>query len=322
MVSVIVPVHNGEKTLRRCVDSILLSTEKDIEVILVENGSSDQTLNICRSYSDKLNNVRTVVADITGLSHARNVGMGIAKGKWISFIDADDYIHPSMLAWLREAAESKHFDFVFGDILEGKTTDYVWDFHSSHEGKSIGREAYCKALFCIAQYKYSLVTNKLFSAELLKDHYFDETLRYAEDREFLFRVLPKVNSIGYVDTPIYYYYQGNTGCISKSSNMEARMDQVRSLQKCLSTAETSFSEFPIYGDYVAACLLQNADFRKKRAIECGLAEQVEELDPISKRAAERVRASTHLDMKTKYRFLLEHSFPKLFNMLVRIMGKC
>lgn len=104
MVSVIVPVHNGEKTLRRCVDSILLSTEKDIEVILVENGSSDQTLNICRSYSDKLNNVRTVVADITGLSHARNVGMGIAKGKWISFIDADDYIHPSMLAWLREVA--------------------------------------------------------------------------------------------------------------------------------------------------------------------------------------------------------------------------
>ena len=61
MISVIVPVHNGEKTLRRCVDSILISTEKDIEVILVENGSTDRTLDICRLYSDKYNNVKTVV---------------------------------------------------------------------------------------------------------------------------------------------------------------------------------------------------------------------------------------------------------------------
>ena len=322
MISVIVPVHNGEKTLRRCVDSILRSTEKNIEVILVENGSSDQTLNICRSYSDKFSNVRTVVADITGLSHARNVGMGITKGEWISFIDADDYIHPSMLAWLREVAESNHFDFVFGNILEGTTTDYAWDSHSSHGGKSMSRDAYCKALFCIAQYKYSIVTNKLFSAELVKSTAFDEALRYAEDREFLFRLLAKANTIGYVDTPVYYYYQGNTECISKSANMEARMDQVRSLQKCLSTAEASFSKSPIYGDYIAACLLQNADFRKKRAIECGLSEQVEELDPIIKKAAERVRRSAYLDAKTKFRYLLEHYSPGLFNLAVRIMGKC
>ena len=125
MISVIVPVHNGEKTLRRCVDSILISTEKDIEVILVENGSTDRTLDICRLYSDKYNNVKTVVADVTGLSHARNVGMGAAKGEWISFIDADDYIHPSMYSWMLEAAKSKHFEFVFGDILIGKAADYV-----------------------------------------------------------------------------------------------------------------------------------------------------------------------------------------------------
>ena len=121
MISVIVPVHNGEKTLRRCVDSILISTEKDIEVILVENGSTDRTLDICRLYSDKYNNVKTVVADVTGLSHARNVGMGAAKGEWISFIDADDYISDNYLE-LVDKCFSRSADIVFLDVQRTETT--------------------------------------------------------------------------------------------------------------------------------------------------------------------------------------------------------
>lgn len=321
MISVIVPVHNGEKTLRRCVDSILRSTEKKIEIILVENGSSDKTLDICKSYSDKYNNIRTIESDVTGISHARNIGMRAAKGKWIAFVDADDYIHPSMYAWLLEAAESKHFDFVFGDILMGAETDYAWNSQISHSSESVSVDTFCKVLFCVAQYEYSVVTNKLFSAELLKEVLFDETLHYAEDREFVFRVLTKVSSIGHICTPVYYYYQENAESISKSSSMETRMDQVRSLEKCIATADTSFSTFPKYGEYVAACLLQNADFRKKRAEECGLIEQVKELEPIIEYAVKRVRSSKHLEPKTKYRCLLEHSSPRLFNLLVKIMGK-
>lgn len=321
MISVIVSVHNGEKTLRRCVDSILRSTEKDIEVILVENGSSDQTLQICRSYSDKYDNVKTVVADVTGLSHARNVGMKIAKGEWISFIDADDYMHPSMYAWLLEAAKSNHFDFVFGDIIIGKAWDYAWDDKKDHQIRSISVGTYYKELFCTAQYRYSIVTNKLFSAELLKNYYFDETLYYAEDREYLCRILTEAETIGYVDIPVYYYYQDNAESISKSANMEARMDQIRSLQKCLNTADTSFSAVPKYGDYVAVCLLQNADFRKKRAMECGLSAQVEKLNPIIKEMAERVRTSTNLDLRTKSKFLLEHYAPGLFHIAAKLLQK-
>lgn len=321
MISVIVPVHNGEKTLRRCVDSILISTEKDIEVILVENGSTDRTLDICKLYSDKYNNVKTVVADVTGLSHARNAGMKIAKGEWISFIDADDYIHPSMYSWLLEAAELNHFDFVFGDILIGKAWDYAWNNKKDHQIRSASTDTYYKELFCTAQYKYSIVTNKLFSAELLKNYYFDETLYYAEDREYLCRILTNAKSIGHVDAPVYYYYQDNAESISKSANMEARMDQIRSLQKCLNTADTSFSAVPKYGDYVAVCLLQNADFRKKRAIECGLSAQVEELNPIIKKTVKRVRTSKNLDLRTKSKFLLEHYTPGLFHIAAKLMQK-
>ena len=163
--------------------------------------------------------------------------------------------------------------------------------------------------------------NKLFSGSVIKQFRFDETLRYMEDREFVFRVLSKTTSIGYVPTPVYYYYQNNPTSISKSSGMETRIDQVRSLQKCLAFADTTFSEFPEYGDYISACLLQNAGFRKKRAIECGLPSQVEELEPIIRETAKRVRRAKHLGTKVKFRFLLEHDAPGLFHLVARILGK-
>lgn len=319
MISVIVPIHNGEKMLRRCVDSILNSTIKDIEIILVENGSKDKTLEICNQYSSEYSNVKTIIADITGLSHARNLGISAAHGDWISFIDADDYINPFMYELLLKKAITDQNDFVFGDIIIGSADEFEWQ--TKEKSKNVLAREYCRNLFCIAQYMYSIVMNKLFSAKLVKGFLFDEKLRYAEDREFVFRILSKVKSIGYVETPIYYYYQGNPECISKSSNVETRIDQVYSLQKCLATADTIFSTSPEYGDYISACLLQNADFRKRRAKECGLDTQIEELDLIIDKASNRLRKAKYLDAKTKYKFLFEHDFPWLFHIAAKVLGK-
>ena len=320
MISVIVPVHNGEKTLKKCVDSILHSTVADIEIILVENGSTDRTLEICQEYSNGYQNVRTIVADVTGLSHARNLGMDAAKGDWIAFVDADDYISPVMYERFFTKAIEDQDDLVFGDIVVGAANEFDWDTGKS-VNKNVSVREYCWNLFCVAQYTYSIVMNKLFSAELVKGFRFDETLRYAEDREFIFRVLSHVRSIGCVASPVYYYYQGNPTCISKSSGIESRIDQVRSLQKCLTFADTEFYSCPEYGEYVAACLLQNADFRRRRALECGLTSQAEELLPVIEYAARRVRDAKCLGRKTKLRFLLEHDSPVLFNFAVKLFGK-
>ena len=127
MISVIVPVHNGEKTLRKCVDSILHNTVADIEIILVENGSTDRTLEICQEYSNSHQNVKTIVADVTGLSHARNLGMDAAKGEWIAFVDADDYISPVMYEYFLQKAIQDHDDLVFGDIVVGAANEFDWD---------------------------------------------------------------------------------------------------------------------------------------------------------------------------------------------------
>jgi glycosyltransferase involved in cell wall biosynthesis len=320
MISVIVPVYNGEKTLQRCIDSIIESTVKDIEIILVENGSTDQTLKICQAYSNQYENIKTIVADVKGLSHARNLGMNAAKGDWIAFVDADDYISPVMYERCLQKVAEHHSDFVFGNIVLGRADKFEWDIGNDID-RNITVNEYCWNLFCAAQYKYSIVMNKLFSAELVKDFRFDETLRYTEDREFVFRVLSRVSSIGYIESPVYYYYQGNLECISKSSNIAIRIDQVHSLQKCLAFADAMFSARPQYGDYIAACLLQNADFRKKKAEEYGLTSQVEELNSIIEATIGRVRRARCLDARTKFKFLLEHDAPRLFHIIVKTMGK-
>lgn len=320
MISVIVPVYNGEKTLQRCIDSIIESTVKDIEIILVENGSTDQTLKICQAYSNQYENIKTIVADVKGLSHARNLGMNAAKGDWIAFVDADDYISPVMYERCLQKVAEHHSDFVFGNIVLGRADKFEWDIGNDMD-RNITVNEYCWNLFCVAQYKYSIVMNKLFSAELVKDFRFDETLRYTEDREFVFRVLSRVSSIGYIESPVYYYYQGNLECISKSSNIAIRIDQVHSLQKCLAFADAMFSARPQYGDYIAACLLQNADFRKRKAEEYGLTSQVEELNSIIEATIGRVRRARYLDARTKLKFLLEHDAPRLFHIIVKTMGK-
>lgn len=317
MISVIVPVRNGAQTLCRCVDSILYSTISDLEIILVENGSTDQTLEICQSYSKQYANIRTIVADTPGLSHARNLGMDAAHGAWIAFVDADDYISPFLYERFLQKARQDHNDLLLGDIVLGHETAFCFSpTLPENAWHSLSARTYCQRLFCIAQYSYSIVMNKLFSADLVRNLRFDETLRYTEDREFMFRVLHHAQSIAYLSVPVYYYYQGNAACISKSAPSEARMDQVRSLQISL-----AYSNSPEYTDYIYVCLLQTAAFRYRRAMECRLTTQAETLVPIMKDAARHVRKARYLDLKTKMRFLLEYDSPLLFHLVVKILGK-
>ena len=103
-ISVIVPVYNAEKTLRRCVDSILAQTFEDFELILINDGSKDQSGDICDEYAAKDSRVKTIHKTNGGVSSARNAGLRIAQGEYIAFIDSDDYIDNDYLLGF------KHYD--------------------------------------------------------------------------------------------------------------------------------------------------------------------------------------------------------------------
>jgi glycosyltransferase involved in cell wall biosynthesis len=122
LVSVIVPVYNGEKELNRCIDSILAQSYKSIELILVDDGSKDSTLKICRDYAAKDNRVHVFHQENAGVASARNKGLEKSKGEYISFVDASDYVEPDYIEKLYLACFFNHcnlsmcnYDEVRGD---------------------------------------------------------------------------------------------------------------------------------------------------------------------------------------------------------------
>ena len=124
-ISIIVPVYNGEDYLEKCVDSIVDQTEKNIEIILVDNGSEDRSPKICDAYAEKDNRIKVIHQPNNGVSFARNSGIEVAKGDFIGFVDADDWIDSEMFERLIALAEQNTADVVMCDATtvysNGKT---------------------------------------------------------------------------------------------------------------------------------------------------------------------------------------------------------
>lgn len=125
-VSVIVPVYNGKKYINKCVNSILRQTFKDIEIILVDDGSTDNTLNILKEYEKRFPNVKVIESSNLGAGGARNIGLDASHGEYILFVDADDFLREDMVEVLYKNAISNDADIAkcdnytyFGNIRLG-----------------------------------------------------------------------------------------------------------------------------------------------------------------------------------------------------------
>ena len=122
--SVIIPVYNSEKTLKRCLDSLLEQRWEDVEVILINDGSSDRSGEIIRAYSNRYPNIRTVTQENSGVSAARNRGLDEAKGTYITFVDSDDYVSDDYFRVMDEAGEKEDSDLiVFAKDIAGQRID-------------------------------------------------------------------------------------------------------------------------------------------------------------------------------------------------------
>lgn len=317
-ISVIVPVHNGEKYLHKCLDSILNGTFLDLEVIVAENASTDSTLAICREYEARYENVRVLTTDIPGLSHARNMGMDVAQGTYLAFVDADDYVSPYIYEHMYACAIEQDSDVILCDYIWGTEDNYQFPMQSTVLEK-LSRPDYFYVLYMKSLQVYSVAWNKLIRSDLVKGIRFDEALHYSEDRSWVQQVICQSQNICHLKEALYYYRKCDSS-ISNTGNQKIRMHQIYSLQKDLAFFESQYPDKKLWQEYVAACLLQNADFRLRRARQEGLKDLQAELKPIVKEAAGRVRRAKQLSRRDKFRFLLEHDCPPLFKLAAKITG--
>jgi len=204
-ISVIVPVYNVEAYLERCVESILQQTYTHFELILINDGSTDSSGQICDHLASQYENIKVYHIENAGVSNARNMGIQLATGSWVTFIDSDDFVTQDYLATLASAVEGLNVGFVIAPLHHIKN-GIVIDL-PPHSGKTElwSTEETMKELLMTTRTSFFPVA-KLFKRDLLADEKFNTNYHLAEDALFLTELLLKTRcSCVFIDKPVYYY---------------------------------------------------------------------------------------------------------------------
>ncbi len=233
LVSIILPVYNAQSHLARCVGSICAQTYRNIEIIILNDGSKDQSLPVCEEFRQKDPRILLVDKANSGVSDTRNLGLKLASGKYVEFVDSDDYLDPDFTERLVAAAEENEADFVIAPykmvIPAGASKpEQVLDKIQDELGvMSVARPpevreygflpagVYDKDTFALrlmdkpASYFYSVLWNKLYRRDILtgNDIQFVSEMRWAEDLVFNLRYIQYAERFVAIDKPGYYYVQ-------------------------------------------------------------------------------------------------------------------
>lgn len=207
LISIVVPVYNAETYLSRCIDSILSQTYKNLEIILIDDGSTDSSQEICRIYRNKDNRVKVIHQKNKGVSAARNRGLFHAAGDYLGFVDADDWIEPDMYRTLYELINVYNSDIaICGHSIIYPTYKKISD--CSDRIVELGREEFLKEVF-VGSLK-GFIWNKFFKKNLFKRLMFPEDIHYGEDMYIISEILLKdgIKSV-YSSKPLYNYFQND-----------------------------------------------------------------------------------------------------------------
>lgn len=221
-ISIIVPIYNVENYLKNCIDSILNQTFKDFELILVNDGSTDTSLDICEDYKYIDNRIKIVNKKNGGISSARNAGLNVARGEYIGFVDSDDYIHPQM------------YEILYNEIIKNKADISMCDFKKVYEfDRKLLESSFIscdeieilnneEALFELGEKNgvtYVVAWNKLYKRELFKDIKFKEGIIH-EDEYIIHRLLYQVNKLVYIKEKLYFYLQREGSIMDKKLDID------------------------------------------------------------------------------------------------------
>ncbi len=243
MISVLVPVYNVEKYLRRCLDSILMQTCTDYEIVLVDDGSTDQSGSICDAYAAEHRCIRVIHQENAGLAQVRNVSLAAAQGEYITFVDSDDAIEPTYLEVLMRDLEENGADIAICSWSEvsddGVRSELSWDL--KEKGLQVWEtQQAVKSLL----YQKGIDNNswgKLYTREVLQGVVFPAGRVY-EDIATTYKILLKGKRICYRPEPLYLYTSNAAG-ISQSEFSPRRMDLIDMAEGMYLDIERRFPEY-------------------------------------------------------------------------------
>ena len=233
-VTIIVPVYNGEASLRRCVDSILGQEYSDFELILVDDGSRDGSGAICDSYEALDSRVRVIHKENTGVSDSRNRALDAARGVYLQFLDSDDWITADATKLLVRAAETYHCDLVIADFyrVAGERVSHKGDIP---EDVVLSREEFAAYMMeKPADYYYGVIWNKLYRRDLVERHHLrmNPDIRWCEDFLFNLEYILHAETFFALQTPVYYYVKTKGSLVSQSMSVANTIRMKRMVFAC------------------------------------------------------------------------------------------
>lgn len=205
LISIIVPVYNAEKYLNKCIESIVHQTYNNLEILLIDDGSTDESGVICDNWAKKDKRIKVIHKKNSGVSSSRNIGLDNYSGEYVTFVDSDDYIENDMYETMLITSVKNNVDIVCCNY------NYIPNCECNHSnvGKSFFEEC------CFNSKVNGFCWNKLYKKDLLKNIYFDTNIKIYEDLLFQLKIEKKNTNLTwkYIDKKLYNYRNNPNGAI-------------------------------------------------------------------------------------------------------------
>ena len=313
LVSVIVPVYNVESYLRECIDSIVAQTYRNIEVILIDDGSKDSSGAICDEYADKDNRIKVIHKENGGLSEARNSGLEIASGDWIAFVDSDDYIDEAMLDTLVDLANGNNAQVAMCNF---RATSMPLDNNTDIVTNVFSRDDLLEVYTKRAK-EYSItnsVWDRIYKREFVKEIRFVPR-RHNEDILYTMQVFLRA----YTSAKLYHYRDIREGNISGVKvSLNSINDKI--YLTGLAAKELRANRYGELADiYESLNFLEIAGFTSDSEYRTN--RDLREYRAYIKKIIRNMIFKSSLQTKAKIRIWIAYNFPKLEKNISKIYAK-
>ena len=212
LITVIVNVYNGEKFINKCLDSVINQTYKNLEILIINDGSTDNTLSICKKYKDK--RIKIITTENQGLSLSRNVGIDNAKGKYLYFVDVDDFIELDTIEYLYNL--SKKYNTLISTCKSIDVYDYNFKIKKEIENvKILSSKEYLKEIV-LYKNNFNSTWNKLYKKEIFNGLRFET--RIVNDLALSYKMIIRAKKIVYSNQIKYYYLRHEDSITSRNKD--------------------------------------------------------------------------------------------------------
>ena len=231
-ISIIIPVYQVEKYIKRCLDSILSQTYSNLEIILIDDGSRDMSGKICDEYAIKDSRIKVIHQDNAGVSVARNKGLDICTGDYVTFVDSDDFLEPFMYEKMMEKVTEYNCDVVMCDCVKDDgviQTPYTHDIRAGFYDYDQLKEEYYPHLLMMENVEYPATISNwllLFRRKVASSVRYIEGVRYSEDLLFGAQLLYNAKSFYYMKGEFYYHYWMNNESTSHTFKKDKWKDYI------------------------------------------------------------------------------------------------